>query len=76
MPEAHDHDAALHDHEHIHATHYQRPEEEVAHLVATHAHEHNHPALSHAHEAHEDPEKEHLREAHVHDHARPDASPG
>jgi hypothetical protein len=74
--ETHDHDAVVHEHRHIHVTHYHRPGEDVTHLVAEHDHEHNHPALSHQHEPHEDPDKEHLREAHVHDHARPETSPG
>jgi hypothetical protein len=76
MAERHDHEAVVHDQEHVHITHYDRPQEDVTHLVSTHAHEHNHPALSHEHDPHEDPDKEHLREAHIHDHARPDESPG
>jgi hypothetical protein len=76
MPEAHDHEAVVHGHEHIHVTHYQRPGEDVTHLVASHGHEHNHPEISHDHEPHEEPDKEHPREAHIHDHARPDVSPG
>jgi hypothetical protein len=75
LPDTHDHQAIVHEHEHTHVTHYDRPGEETTHMVARHAHEHNHPALSHDHEPHEDPDKEHLRESHVHDHARPDASP-
>jgi hypothetical protein len=75
LPDTHDHQAIVHEHEHIHVTHYDRPEEEIAHMVARHPHEHNHPALTHDHKPHGDPDKEHLRESHVHDHARPDASP-
>jgi hypothetical protein len=76
MAESHHHDAEIHDHGHVHVTHYVRPEEDATHLEATHGHEHNHPALSHEHEPHEDAEKEHPREAHIHDHAHPSSSPG
>jgi catechol 2,3-dioxygenase-like lactoylglutathione lyase family enzyme len=75
MSDMHDHPAVEHGHEHMHVTHYHRPEEDVSHLVASHTHGHNHPAVSHDHEPHEDADKEHLREAHIHDHARPDESP-
>ena len=76
MAESHHHDAVVHAHEHTHVTHYQRPGEDVTHLIARHSHEHNHPALSHSHEPHEDIDKEHSREGHVHDHAHPGTSPG
>jgi len=71
----HTHDDKVHAHEHVHITHYARPDEAVTHLEASHEHEHNHPAVEHLHEAHEDAEKEHPREAHIHDHASPAESP-
>ncbi len=75
MAQEHSHDPLVHAHEHVHVTHYVRPEEETTHLPASHEHEHNHPALDHQHSPHEDPSKEHEREAHVHDHVRPEKSP-
>ena len=75
MADEHAHDEVLHDHEHVHVSHYVRPEEEPTHLTATHGHEHNHPAVQHSHVPHEDPEKEHRREGHIHDHTRPERSP-
>jgi hypothetical protein len=73
--EDHLHDEMVHEHEHIHITHYVRPGEETAHLTASHSHDHNHPALRHTHIAHENPDREHEREAHILDHERPERSP-
>jgi hypothetical protein len=64
----HHHDAIVHEHEHVHVTHYLRHGREPEHELATHAHRHDHSALSHEHQPHADPAKEHEREAHVHDH--------
>jgi hypothetical protein len=66
--DAHDHDAMVHDHQHVHVTHYLRHGSDLEHELATHAHPHDHPAVAHQHEAHTDSAKEHEREAHVHDH--------
>lgn len=74
MAQEHSHEEMVH--EHMHITHYLRPEEETVHLTSGHSHEHNHPPLTHTHASHEDPDKEHGREVHVHDHARPERSPG
>jgi hypothetical protein len=71
----HSHDEKVHDHEHMHVTHYLRPEEEWVHLTANHTHDHNHARLTHAHAPYEEMDKEHGREAHIHDHLRPDESP-
>jgi hypothetical protein len=49
MADEHSHDDLVHDHDHIHVTHYLRQEEEPVHLTASHTHEHNHPAVSHRH---------------------------
>jgi hypothetical protein len=76
VQEEHEHEALVHEQEHIHMTHYERPGEDVVHLTARHTHEHNHPAVTHSHEAHRDPYREHLRSAHVHDHAHPETSTG
>jgi hypothetical protein len=71
----HSHDETVHGHEHVHVTHYLRPEEDWLHMTANHAHEHNHAPLEHTHVPHDDPDKEHEREAHIHDHVRPEKSP-
>jgi hypothetical protein len=73
--EQHSHDAQVHQHEHLHVTHYMVQGEQWAHLTATHDHEHNHAPLTHVHNPHVDEGKEHMREAHVHDHEHPAESP-
>ncbi len=71
--EGHTHDAMVHNHEHLHVTHYLHAGARgtLEHLLANHRHEHNHAAVTHAHLPHEDEAREHRREAHIHDHAHP-----
>lgn len=69
--EAHKHSRAVHNHEHVHITHHCRGgrEDDIEHLVASHAHSHNHSRVEHAHGAHKNAEQEHSHEGHIHDHA-------
>ena len=35
MPDTHDHQAIVHEHERLHVTHYDRPAEEITHEIST-----------------------------------------
>jgi len=66
--EGHSHEPVVHDHEHMHVTHYLRHGRDLEHELASHTHGHDHAAVTHEHQPHADPAREHAREAHVHDH--------